>query len=105
MVDNIQLLRRSAEDTNRDVKQWAAISGEETDPVVDGAEWNVDELDEESGSPGRLFRSDDIGNTSRLIDIFRNTVDGSQITGWFKGNISNATALLSVSASSINFIG
>jgi hypothetical protein len=84
MVDNIQLLRRSAEDANRDVKQWAAISGDETGPVVDAAEWNVDEGDEESGTPGRLFRSDDIGNTARLIDVFRNTMDGSQITAGSK---------------------
>jgi hypothetical protein len=84
LVDNIQLLRRSAEDANRDVKQWAAMSGEEADHVADGVEWNIDEGDEESGSPGRLYRSDDIGNAARLIDIFRNTVDSNQITAGSK---------------------
>jgi hypothetical protein len=56
IVDNIQLLRRSAEDASRDVKQWAAMSGEEVShvDVGDGVEWNVDERDEESGFPGRL---------------------------------------------------
>lgn len=76
VVDNIQLLRRSAEDANRDAKQWAAMSGE-IDSMRDAAE----EGDEESRT---VYRSDDIGNAIRLIDVLRSTVGTTQITAGSK---------------------
>ena len=75
LIDNIQLLRQSAEDAKSDAKQWAAMSGE-TDPsreVADG--------DEESRT---MYRSDSIGNATRLIDVLRSTVASQQITAGSK---------------------
>src|SRR2546429_5835181 len=43
LVDNIQLLRRSAEDADRDAKQWAAMSGE-LDPMTMRSEEHTSEL-------------------------------------------------------------
>jgi hypothetical protein len=76
VTENIQLLRRSAEDAKRDARQWAALSGE-TDPVVDAMESG---LGEGVGGSGDGYRSDDIGNVTRLIDVFRSTMGAAQIT-------------------------
>ncbi|PVH90925.1 hypothetical protein DM02DRAFT_647465 [Periconia macrospinosa] len=64
LVDNIRLLRRSAEDAKRDAKQWAALSGE-ADPTVD-----LTESGTADGHDGlrTVFRPDSIGNAMRLID-------------------------------------
>jgi hypothetical protein len=82
LADNIQLLRRSAEDAKRDAKQWASVSGE-TNFVADRAELGgeveegAEELEE---GPGEMYRCDDVGNAVRLIDVLRSTVGGNQIT-------------------------
>ena len=74
LVDNIQLLRRSAEDANRDAKQWAAMSGETVESGVAGDD---DELT-------TVYRSDNIGNATRLIDVLRSTIASQQITAGSK---------------------
>lgn len=71
-IDNIQLLRQSAEDAQQDAKQWAGMSGE-TDAVESG----VGDGDEESTS---VYRSDNIGSATRLIDVLRNALSNQQIT-------------------------
>ena len=77
LVDNIQLLRQSAEDASVDAKQWAAMS-EETDAM---RESGVVDDDEESRT---MYRSDNIGNATRLIDVFRNTIGRQQVTAGSK---------------------
>ncbi len=71
--DNIQLLRRSAQDARRDARQWAA-SSREADPTaeVGGAEGDRDSR--------ASYRADSIGTTLRLIDVLRNTVASGQVT-------------------------
>ncbi|KAH8743851.1 hypothetical protein F5883DRAFT_440524, partial [Diaporthe sp. PMI_573] len=64
------------EDAKRDAKQWAAMSGE-TDAMADATESGM--ADDEEG-PGVEFRSDNIGNAVRLIDVFRNAVGNDQVT-------------------------
>ena len=76
IVDNIQLLRRSAEDASRDAKQWGAISGE-MDPIGEAVESGFTEGDE---ALRIAYRSDNIGNVIRLIDVFRNVIGIRQIT-------------------------
>jgi len=80
LVDNIQLLRQSAEDAMRDAKQWAAISGE-TDTMREAVESDVAEGGEESR---KMYRSDNIGNVTRLIDVLRSTRASQQITAGSK---------------------
>lgn len=80
LVDNIQLLRRSAEDAGRDAKQWAAMSGE-TDAMREAVESDVAENDEESRI---TYRSDNIGNATRLIDVLRSTIASQHITAGSK---------------------
>ncbi|KAL8281707.1 hypothetical protein RB600_008933 [Gaeumannomyces tritici] len=80
LADNIQLLRRSAEDVKRDARQWAALSGE-TDPTADADESGITEGGK---GPGTAYRPDNIGNAIRLIDVLRNTVGSSQITAGSK---------------------
>ena len=76
-VDNIQLLRRSAEDAGRDARQWAAISGE-ADPAV--ADTFDPGLGEEEDGGQMVYRSGDIGSATRLIDVLRKMMVGKQIT-------------------------
>ena len=79
LVDNIQLLHRSAEDAMRDARQWAAVSGEtETDATADAIEQSG-MADGDEGS-GTVYRSDSIGNAARLIDVLRNAVGSNQVT-------------------------
>jgi len=76
LIDNIQLLRQSAEDAGRDAKQWAAMSGE-TDAMREAVESGVADGDEESRT---MYRSNNIGNATRLIDVLRSTIADRQIT-------------------------
>jgi hypothetical protein len=84
LVENIQLLRRSAEDANRDAKQWAAQSGEgdtmpdATETLAIEAEVDVEREGEECS--WRQYRSDDVGKTSRLIDVLKSSVAANQTT-------------------------
>ncbi|KAF1993896.1 hypothetical protein P154DRAFT_476817, partial [Amniculicola lignicola CBS 123094] len=80
LAENIQLLRRSAEDAKRDARQWAALSGE-SESSVDTLEPSTGEGDEGSGS---MYQSDDIANATRLIDVFRSTIGANQITAGSK---------------------
>jgi hypothetical protein len=76
-VENIQLLRRSAEDARRDARQWAAQSGEE-DPAVDVTDLTT--FDAEGYGDERLHTPDDIGSATRVIDVFRSAIGSNQIT-------------------------
>ncbi|XP_044716530.1 AAA domain-containing protein [Hirsutella rhossiliensis] len=80
LVDNVQLLRRSAEDAKRDAKQWAASSGD-GDPAGAPGDWGgwggPGEADREAGS---AYQSDNVGNATRLIDVVRSATGANQIT-------------------------
>lgn len=76
LVDNIQLLRHSAEDAKRDAKQWAVSSGD-GDSDDEGA-WA--ELNGIGGVSNTPFRGDNVGNAMRLIDVIRAASGASQIT-------------------------
>lgn len=78
ITENIQLLRRSAEDAKRDARQWAA-QGEEDDPAAEAME-SMQSQGEEELRPWGPYRSDGAGSTSRLIDVLRSTVGSNQIT-------------------------
>ena len=77
-MENVQLLRRSAEDVKRDAKQWASLSGE-IDPMTDAVESGVasGDSDEEAGT---AYRSDSISSARRVIDVLRNALGGDQVT-------------------------
>ncbi|KAM4062523.1 ATP-dependent DNA helicase PIF1 [Hirsutella rhossiliensis] len=79
LVDNVQLLRRSAEDARRDAKQWAA-SGGDGDPggaLGAGEEGGQHPGDHDAAS---AYQSDNVGNATRLIDVVRSAAGASQIT-------------------------
>lgn len=76
-VENIQLLRRFAEDARRDARQWAAQSGEE-DPKVDVTDLAT--FDAEERGNERLHTPDDIGSATRVIDVLRIAIGCNQIT-------------------------
>ncbi|OWT42256.1 ATP-dependent DNA helicase PIF1 [Pochonia chlamydosporia 170] len=83
-VENIQLLRRSAEDAKRDARQWAASSGEgdlaaEDDDMTANIDENDDDGDGDGKSP-RSYRSGGIGDANRLIDVVRSAIGTKQIT-------------------------
>ncbi|KAM4066738.1 PIF1-like helicase [Hirsutella rhossiliensis] len=68
LADNVQLLRRSAEDAKRDAKQWAATS-EEGETAAAQAE----------GGEG-AYRAGGAGDAARLIDVVRNAASAGQVT-------------------------
>ncbi|KAM4066756.1 PIF1-like helicase [Hirsutella rhossiliensis] len=74
LVDNVQLLRRSAEDAKRDAKQWAASPGEGEDEGVGEGPGEAD------GEAGSAYQSDNVGNATRLIDVVRSAAGANQIT-------------------------
>src|ERR1051326_1883177 len=79
LVDNIQLLRGSAEDVKRDARQWAAMSGE--------ADLDMDTMESGAGDDqgqGEIYRPDDIGKAVRLIDVLRSAMGTNQITAGSK---------------------
>jgi hypothetical protein len=75
-VNNVQLLRQSAEDAKRDAKQWAASSGE-GDPSMALDELEQGELQNEHGSS---YRGDSVGEAQRLIDVVSSARSARQIT-------------------------
>jgi hypothetical protein len=75
-VDNIQLLCQSAEDAKRDAKQWAAMSGE-TDAMTEAFESGLADGDDKLRT---MYRSDNIGNATRFIDVLRSAIASQQIT-------------------------
>ncbi|OAQ58219.2 ATP-dependent DNA helicase PIF1 [Pochonia chlamydosporia 170] len=77
LVDNVQLLRRSAEDAKRDARQWAASAGDTDFSVTHADDEGEGEGDEEAAS---VHESDSIGNTTRLIYVIRSALGSNQIT-------------------------
>jgi hypothetical protein len=77
LVDNVQLLRRSAEDAKRDAKQWAASSGGGDHTGEHIEEVGGGQADEETSS---AYQSSNVGNATRLIDVIRSAADANQIT-------------------------
>ena len=82
LADNIQLLRRSANDVAQDARQWAALSGE-SDPFADAVESGVvDRDDTQAQTVG--YRADSIGIATRVIDVLRNATTGRENTAGSK---------------------
>ncbi|KAM4067858.1 ATP-dependent DNA helicase PIF1 [Hirsutella rhossiliensis] len=76
LADNVQLLRRSAEDAKRDAKQWAATAeeGGMTAPQADDEGRGAAEGGEEA------YRAGGAGDAARLIDVVRNAAGAGQVT-------------------------
>ncbi|XP_044714738.1 PIF1-like helicase domain-containing protein [Hirsutella rhossiliensis] len=76
LADNVQLLRRSAEDAKRDAKQWAATAeeGGMTAPQAGDEGRGVAEGGEEA------YRAGGAGDAARLIDVVRNAAGAGQVT-------------------------
>ncbi|OAQ57458.2 ATP-dependent DNA helicase PIF1 [Pochonia chlamydosporia 170] len=79
-VDNVQLLRRSAEDAKRDAKQWAASSSDGDFTAVHPDEDGAGQAGEDHGSVYRAGRTE---STMRLIDVVRSTIGVNQVTAGF----------------------
>ncbi|KNB16808.1 hypothetical protein FOXG_21800 [Fusarium oxysporum f. sp. lycopersici 4287] len=77
LVDNVQLLRRSAEDAKRDARQWAASSGDGELTATHAHQDRAGEAREEATS---AYQSDSVGNATRLIDVVRGAIGAAQIT-------------------------
>ncbi|KAJ6437551.1 helix-loop-helix DNA-binding domain-containing protein [Purpureocillium lavendulum] len=77
LVDNIQLLRRSAEDAKRDAKQWEATADDRDGGDPHAEEAGVGRADEEAAT---AYQSDDVGSATRLIDVVRSAASANQIT-------------------------
>lgn len=76
LVDNIELLRHSAEDASRDAKQWAASSADDylNDEGGEAKANGIGLLNDAS------YRGDNIGDATRLIDVMRAASGAGQIT-------------------------
>ncbi|KJZ74451.1 hypothetical protein HIM_06047 [Hirsutella minnesotensis 3608] len=74
LVENVQLLRRSAEDAKRDVKQWAASAGDGDAMVVHMEEGEAGETTGEAYEPSK------IGDATRFMDVVRNALGPGQVT-------------------------
>ncbi|KAF9774784.1 hypothetical protein IL306_007182 [Fusarium sp. DS 682] len=77
LADNIQLLRRSAEDVALDARQWGVLSGE-SDPIADATGSHSTERD--GSQNAAVYRPDGIGTAARLIDVLRNAITRTEIT-------------------------
>ncbi|KJZ68887.1 hypothetical protein HIM_11720 [Hirsutella minnesotensis 3608] len=77
LVDNVQLLRRSAEDAKRDAKQWAASSGDGGPTVAHVEERGTDEAGADEAA---RYQSNGIGDATRLIDVVRGALSTNQVT-------------------------
>ncbi|KAM4063277.1 PIF1-like helicase [Hirsutella rhossiliensis] len=76
LVDNVQLLRRSAEDAKRDAKQWAATAEEDRSTAP-----QAEDEGRATGSGGEgAYRGGGAGDTARLIDVVRNAAAAGQVT-------------------------
>ncbi|KAL6411732.1 hypothetical protein AUP68_04106 [Ilyonectria robusta] len=78
LVDNVQLLRRSAEDAKRDARQWAASAGDADFTAARAGEEGEGEAGGEEVAS--VYQSGSIGNATRLIDVVRSAVGPNQIT-------------------------
>jgi hypothetical protein len=81
LADNIQLLRRSAEDVALDARQWGVLSGE-SDPIADATGSHSTERD--GSQNAAVYRPDGIGTATRLIDVLRNAITRTGITAGSK---------------------
>jgi hypothetical protein len=81
LADNIQLLRRSAEDVALDARQWGVLSGD-SEPIADATESGSTERD--GSQNAALYRPDGVGTATRLIDVLRNALTGTEITAGSK---------------------
>jgi hypothetical protein len=81
LADNIQLLRRSAEDVALDARQWGVLSGE-IDPIADVTESGSGERN--GPHSAAVYRPDGVGKATRLIDVLRNALTGTEITAGSK---------------------
>jgi hypothetical protein len=79
VLDNIQLLRRSAEDAKRDAKQWAVSSANDELAAGETALGNGAVSDREDEAPA-VYRCDNIGDATRLVDVLRGAGGENQIT-------------------------
>ncbi|KAH6951113.1 hypothetical protein BKA56DRAFT_505995, partial [Ilyonectria sp. MPI-CAGE-AT-0026] len=68
------------EDAKRDAKQWAASSGD-GDPTTEATEFGANEVD---GGAVAAYRSDNIGDATRLVDVVRATAGANQTTAHSK---------------------
>ncbi|RKK74275.1 hypothetical protein BFJ71_g17294 [Fusarium oxysporum] len=66
LADNIQLLRRSAEDGALDARQWGVLSGK-SDPIADVT--GSHSTDRNGSHNAAVYRPDGIGTATRLIDF------------------------------------
>ena len=73
-VDNIQLLRKSAEDAKRDAKQWASMSGD-GDATVTGID-----LDDADKDQDATFQSDEASQIKRLADVLNLAIGRNEAT-------------------------
>ncbi|OAQ62513.1 ATP-dependent DNA helicase PIF1 [Purpureocillium lilacinum] len=74
LVENVQLLRRSAEDAKRDAKQWAASAGDGDAMVGHMEEGEAGEATAGAYEPSK------IGDATRLMDVVRNALGPGQVT-------------------------
>ncbi|EXK76905.1 hypothetical protein FOQG_18367 [Fusarium oxysporum f. sp. raphani 54005] len=81
VVDNIQLLHRSAEDAKRDANQWAAQSGGGGGDVYASVDTAGLECDTE---PQAAYRSDGVGTATRVLDVLRQAMARTEITAGSK---------------------
>ncbi|XP_044717265.1 VrtJ [Hirsutella rhossiliensis] len=87
LVDNVQLLRRSAEDAKRDAKQWAASSGDGDPTVAHVEEGGAGEAGAESAA---TYQPNSIGDATRLIDVVRGAGVKHARAGIFRGRTTAA---------------
>lgn len=76
LVDNVQLLRRSAEDARRDAKQWAATAGD----IGGSSSIEVDGPGRDGDEAASAYEPNDVGIATRLIDVLRSAAGACQIT-------------------------
>jgi len=74
IVENVQLLRRSAEDAKRDAKQWAASSGNDDLLAMHFEDGEAAEV------TGQAYEASKIGDAIRLTDVVRNALSPGQVT-------------------------
>ncbi|KAM4062455.1 hypothetical protein HRG_013633 [Hirsutella rhossiliensis] len=73
LINNVQLLRRPAEDAERDAKRWASTSGDGYPTVGHVGR------DDAGAESTVTYQSISIGNATRLIDVVRGAVDSNQM--------------------------
>ncbi|GJN66052.1 hypothetical protein PLICBS_000068 [Purpureocillium lilacinum] len=76
LVENVQLLRRSAEDARHEARQWAATAGDSGGASSIEAEG----LGGDGEEAVSAYEPNDVGIATRLIDVIRSAAGGRQIT-------------------------